>query len=311
VTSCFLRILTRHGTIVLALGLLSGIVFPAVATFLRPSLPVAVAVILTLAMLRVDWQRMLDYGRRPVLMSSALAWYLIGAPVVVWWIVTILDVPAGLAGGLIMMAAAPPLMGTPAVALLIGLDVDMSMIHVTVAHLLVFFTAPFVALELLGLELAIDSWALAGRLGLIIGLSLVAGLVGRRLMGSERLERWKGEIDGLAVIVLVVFGIAIMDGVTALLLSDPEWIAIMTVVAFVANLALQGAGALMFGGLGMQAALTAGFMTGNRNMALFLAALPATTHPDILLYFAIGQLPMYCLPALLKPVYSRLLPERA
>jgi BASS family bile acid:Na+ symporter len=46
-------------------------------------------------------------------------------------------------------------------------------------------------------------------------------------------------------------------------------------------------------------------------MGLLLAVLPAATHPDILLYFAIGQLPMYLLPALLTPLYRRLLPGRA
>lgn len=308
--SHFFRFLTRHGTTVLAIGLLSGIVFPDVATFLRPSLASAVAIILTLAMLRVDWRRVMDYGRRPVLMSTALAWYLVAAPVVMWGVVTALGVPAGLAGGLIMMAAAPPLMGTPAFALLIGLDVDLALINVTVAHLVVPFTLPIMALELLGLELTIDSWALAGRLGGLIGLSVVFGLIGRRLVGPERLARWSAEIDGLAVLVLVLFGIAIMDGVTARLLADPEAILILAAVAFVANLGLQGLGAGIFGGLGMRAALTTGFMSGNRNMGLLLAVLPAATDPDILLYFAIGQLPMYCLPALLTPFYRRLLPGR-
>ena len=42
--------------------------------------------------------------------------------------------------------------------------------------------------------------------------------------------------------------------------------------------------------------------------APLIAVLPATTHPDTLFFFVIGQIPMYVLPAVLAPVYRRLLP---
>ena len=38
-----------------------------------------------------------------------------------------------------------------------------------------------------------------------------------------------------------------------------------------------------------------------------LAVLPAGAHPDIFLYFVVGQLPIYLWPAILAPVYRRLL----
>ena len=50
-----------------------------------------------------------------------------------------------------------------------------------------------------------------------------------------------------------------------------------------------------------------GLVTGNCNMGLLLAALPRGADPDVALYFAVAQLPMYMLPALVAPLYRRLL----
>jgi BASS family bile acid:Na+ symporter len=42
-------------------------------------------------------------------------------------------------------------------------------------------------------------------------------------------------------------------------------------------------------------------------MGLLLAAVPASADFDVVLFFAVAQLPMYMLPALLLPLYRRLL----
>ncbi len=74
--------------------------------------------------------------------------------------------------------------------------------------------------------------------------------------------------------------------------------------AFAANLALQAAGALIFGPTGISRALTLGLASGNRNMGLVLAD---KADFDVVVFFAVGQLPMYILPALLRPLYRRLM----
>jgi BASS family bile acid:Na+ symporter len=43
-------------------------------------------------------------------------------------------------------------------------------------------------------------------------------------------------------------------------------------------------------------------------MALFLAVLPAATDQRILLFFALGQFPLFLTPFLLRPVYQWLRP---
>lgn len=55
--------------------------------------------------------------------------------------------------------------------------------------------------------------------------------------------------------------------------------------------------------------MTIGVLSGNCNMGLLLAALPTEGNFDILLFFAVAQIPMYMLPALLLGFYRRLLTQ--
>lgn len=305
-----LRALAVHGKPVLAVGLLAGITVPPLAALLRPALPVMVVLILGLALVRIDWGELVTHVRRPLLLGAVVVWFLLVSPLVVWLVVAVLDVPAGLAGGLVLMAAAPTLMAGPAFALLMGLDASLSLLTMILSTLVAPLTIPLVAVELLGLELAIDAFGLMARLAALIGASLVLGILGRRALGAARIKRRGAEIDGITVVGLVVFGVAIMDGVAARLLAEPLDIAVMVAVAFAANVGLQVLGAGVFAGTGPFTGLSIGFATGNRNMGLLYAVLPAGAHPDTPLFFAIGQLPMYMLPAILAPLYGRLLKRR-
>jgi BASS family bile acid:Na+ symporter len=73
------------------------------------------------------------------------------------------------------------------------------------------------------------------------------------------------------------------------------------------NVGFQAVAVGVFGWSGRMGALTIGLCSGNRNLAVVIAVLPAGIHPDILLYFAMMQLPIYMLPALQLPLYRRLL----
>ena len=96
-----------------------------------------------------------------------------------------------------------------------------------------------------------------------------------------------------------------MDGVTVLAARDPWHLLRFIIAAFAANLVLQLLGTAVTAAMGRRPALTVGFASGNRNMGLLLAVLPADSAPDVLLFFALAQLPIYILPAMLGPAYRR------
>jgi BASS family bile acid:Na+ symporter len=139
------------------------------------------------------------------------------------------------------------------------------------------------------------------------GAGAVAGLLRWRL-GRGRLARYGTEISGINVLLLVLFAVAVMDGMPRHLVDEPLRVLGFCIAALGASLGLQAISFLGFGWLGRFAALTVGLVGGNKNMAVVWASLSAATagSPDLMLYFACAQLPIYLLPAALAPIYRRL-----
>ena len=181
------------------------------------------------------------------------------------------------------------------------------MVAVVFATALVPFTLPPVALALLDLELAISLPAFMARLAAMVGGAFVAAWLVRRMVRPSALAARRELIDGLAVVNLVVFAIAIMDGVTAFALARPGYALLATVLAFVFNIAVAGRGlARVSPPRRGHGAHRGALVSGNCNMGLVLVALSGHASVEVTSFFALAQLPMYMLPALLEPLYRRL-----
>ncbi len=297
--------LSRHAAAVLAVGVFAGLVLPDLAGWMRPLLPPAVAGLLFLALLRIDWPELTRHLSRPLTGALLCGWFLIATPVLVWLAVESFDVDRGLAIALILAAACPPIVSGPTMALLLRLDAPLMLVSVVSASLLAPFTIVAVSSYLIGVDLRISAFALFLRLALLIGGCVLAALIVRRLLGQVRLARWKNPFDTASVLLLLIFAIAIMDGVTDLVAQDPWHVLRFIIAAFAANILLQLLGTGVTAAMGRRSALTLGFASGNRNVGLLLAVLPAGSEPDALLFFALAQLPIYILPAALGPAYRR------
>jgi len=297
----------RHGALFLAAGVLIGLALPGLAAAARPLLLPALLVPLTIALLRLDWRHLGAYARRPGLVTLVTAWLLGASPLLVWLALLATPLPSALEYAIVLMAASSPVTMCATLSLLFGLDTALAVVGIVVATALMPFTLPAVALLLLGLELDIDLPTFVLRLALMVGASFAAAFIVRRIAGSERLARGAHALDATAVISLVIFAIAIMDGVTAAALERPGYVIGTVAAAFAANLALQAAGTLAFLKLGVRRALTIGLLTGNCNMGIILVALADKADFDTVMFFALGQIPMYMLPALLRPMYRRAL----
>jgi BASS family bile acid:Na+ symporter len=294
---------------VLAVGVFAGLALPELAALLRPLLPPSVAGLLYLALLRIDWEELARHVSRPIVGSLLCAWLLLAIPVLVWLAVQVSGVESGLATALILAAACPPIVSGPAMALLLRLDAPLMLVSVVSASLLAPFTIVAVSSWLVGIDLRVDTLQLFLRLAVLIGGCVLAALLTRRFLGTARLARWKSPSDVASIVLLLIFAVAIMAGVTDLALRDPWHVLLFVAVAFAANILLQLLGTVAASAMGRRAALTVGFASGNRNMGLLLAVLPAGAASDAALFFAVGQLPIYILPALLGPLYRRWLSD--
>ncbi len=288
------------------MGVFIGLLVPPLAALMKPLLIPGIIGPFIIALLRMDWQRLVDYARQPFLIAALLLWLLIAAPFLINSLLEPLPLARGLHDSLVLMAAASPLMASASLAMIIGLDAPLAVVLTFLATALIPFTLPPIALLLLGIEIDIAIGDLMLRLGAIIGgCFATAGLI-RRFLPPGFTERHAAPLDGLAIVGLLVFAIAIMDGVTALMMERPGFVLAATLGVFGLNIFMQATAALLFAWRGLNTALTAGLCSGNRNLGLLLAALADRASTDLLIVIAVAQLPIYILPMIQRRLYRSL-----
>jgi BASS family bile acid:Na+ symporter len=289
--------LGRHGSAVIAVGVFLGLALPPLATLLKPLLLPAIVGPFLIALIRLDWQRLGYYLARPAPILLAPLWLLVLSPLLVDAAVRPLGLPAALHGGLVLMAAAPPL--------LLGLDAALAVLLTVVCTALMPLTLPPIALDLLGVRIEIALGELMLRLGLVVGGCFAAAIGLRRVLPPDFARRHGEPLDGLAVLGLVLFATAIMDGVAAMALARPRFVLSCALAVFGLNLGLQVLGSAVFAWRGRREALTLGLCSGNANLGLLLATLADRAALELFVFVAVAQLPIYTLPVLQRPLYRR------
>lgn len=305
--------LERHGGVLLIAGLVAGIVVQPLAALMKPLVTPSVAVLLVVTVLRLDWDQVFARLRAPLLPLIIVLWIMIGAPLAVFGAVALLDPPEALKAPLVLGTSSPVLISLPAFALMMGLDGPLTLVVMVASSLLQPLIQPPMALALLGIELEIGMGELMLRLALLIGGSFaLAGLL-RCALGLERIQARGKAIGGVGVLMLVVFGIGVMDGITAQILAEPGRVLMFFAAVFAANFGLQLITGLIFWGgarawgISGREGLTAALTAGNRNMAILVAALGMSGSPDLYLYLACSQFPLYLMPSLGRALYRPLL----
>jgi bile acid:Na+ symporter, BASS family len=201
----------------------------------------------------------------------------------------------------------------PAFALMLGLDAALALVAMVATSLLLPLVQPPLALWMLGVELEIGLLALMARLALFVGGATLVAVIVRLWAGPQRIARAGSAIGGVVVLMLIVFGVAVMDGMTETFLARPGHVLLFLGAAFAANFLLQAIGGVLFwgarGAWGLDPAqgLSAALCSGNRNLAILVAVLGERASADLSLYLAVGQFPLYLVPGLLGPLYRRLM----
>ncbi|UUX49072.1 hypothetical protein NUH88_16905 [Nisaea acidiphila] len=305
-----LQYLGRRAALVMALGVFIGLALPDLATVAKPLLAPTVIFMLTLAMTRTDASSLGRTSRRVGTNLIALLWLLVVTPCLFHFALTWMQVPEALAIPLLIWSGSPPLVTVPVIALIIGLDAAGALFLMIVSTFTFPFVLPGLLFWLTGLDVELGAGALTLRLGLMIaGCALVATVL-RRKLGPSLLREKSALIDGIAVLLMLVFAVSVMDGVRAWLEKDPITVLLYTGAAFAASLALQLTGGLIFFWTDRENRLAIALCSGNRNMALFMAAAGSALGSEAFLFFAVAQFPIYILPVLLKPVYRFLSEKR-
>lgn len=296
----FLAFLGRHGTLAIALSLLVGIALPFLAQTLRPWLDEAILALLTLAFLRIGFGALGHEFKNPAVILLAVFVAMLVLPTLglslgKW--AGLDEAYPGFYVALFIALAVPPITAVPIFASLLRLPGAIALAFLILAmvvtpfvatlHARVFFTAQTLPFD-----------------GLTIGLRLAAFLIGaaaiaaalQRFIGPERLNSNRPYLDGINVLVMLVFAIAVMDGFGPALVQTPGLVAILFLATFalaLVQMVIMRA-ALWF--LPSDKATAIALATGLRNMGLMVAALGMNVPDTTWLWFTVGQFPIYFLP---------------
>ncbi|KWV57513.1 hypothetical protein AS156_37940 [Bradyrhizobium macuxiense] len=290
-----------RGPTLLAIGVLAGLAFPALADAVRPLMAAAIFVLVLGTFLQVDGEAFRRALRRPLVWLLLPAAAMLACPLAVGFAARAAGFQAELFVALALSVCAPPSSGTAAVARMLGFDATVPLAVTLLSMALAPITVPLIAAGFTGL--ALDPLALAARLALLVGGAGAVALLLRQKAGTL-LVKHSRSIDALVLASLLLFAVATMAGVRAQIETQPVAAFTCVGLAFACNVALQVLGALLTPG-SLAERLTIGLILGNRNVGLVWSAMGAAVSPTTALFFAATQFPIYMTPRLIELIVSR------
>lgn len=204
---------------------------------------------------------------------------------------------------LLVYALAAPIGSAAGMCFMLGWDARRAL----EATLLATFLMPFIGSNMISFFapgiIELEMWDILIRLAWIVGGATLLALCIRAGLGSERIDRNAYAFDGVTSVALLAFLFPVFDGIGLRLREDP--MAGLRMLGFVCLLNF-GASILTIlattRSLGRGTAGALGIMWGNRNVGIYLAALPA--EPTLALFVALYQFPMYFTPLVLSAIFG-------
>ncbi|MBT3141389.1 hypothetical protein KL867_10025 [Ruegeria litorea] len=300
-----LAFIARHGKFGLIIGLVAGLLLPGLAAVMRPWIPEMVALLLFLTAFRigpVEAVESLDALTRTAATALVLQLVLPLGFIACLWVFGLSLTPLAMAAVLVL--AAPSVTGSANFSILLGHDpapaLRLLILGTAILPLTcipVFFFLP----ELGGVGEVLRA---AARLLSVILTAAVLGFA-LRYWGFRTLsDRNRASVDGVTVIALAVIVIALMSAIRPAWDRDPWELGFWLLAAFGINFGAQIVTYLGLSALGRRDAVPVSIVSGNRNFALFLVALPPETTEPLLVFLGCYQFPMYLTPTLLRRLYA-------
>ena len=292
-----LKWLAAKGPWVLVAGIIAGVALPRLAQALVPFIPHMVAGLLFLASLRIgpskmraalaDWRSSLG---AVLIFQLALPLLVLCAFGALGWLTS----PFVLA--LLIIAMAPSISGAPNMVLMMGYDLATAMRFLVAGTALLPLTVIPILYFVPSFGSIYDVIAAAVRLLLVIFLAGGAALLIRAMVRPLRQDEIKA-IDGASALLMAVIVIGLMSAVSEALWQTPRIFVAWLLFVIVVNFGFQAVAYLVLKERvsgDVMASLTV--IAGNRNIALFLVALPETVTAPLLVFIGCYQIPMYLTP---------------
>lgn len=294
---------SRHGRLMLVAGLVAGIALPGIALAMKPWLPEMVAILLFIAALRIGPRQALgSLYDLPLttgyVLCNQLAFPLLAAIALIQFgMVATLPATA-----LMLMLAASPISGSPNLTIMTGNDPAPSLRALIIGTAFV----PLTVIPVFWLVPAFGSgqevMGSAARLLVLVAAAGAAAFAVRGYVLRTPDDDTLQALDGLSALAMAIIVVGLMSAVGPAIFDETASFARWLAFAFAINIGMQ---LLVYCLAARTGTARAAFAIGggNRNIALFLAALPATITDPLLLFIGCYQIPMYLTPLVMARLY--------
>lgn len=290
--------LGKQGKWVLPLGLVVALLFPRLASLMQVAIGPLLAVLLVISFLQVNGRAGNNTWSNQLIRSLFLLLCIqLILPVVLLLLMRLASVPVEWQIPVSLVAAASCITGGPAIVMMLGGNGRVAIRLLIVSTLALPLTA-FPVLAMLPLHSSqgmLIQTALMLTL-VVVGAYLVARAIRVYALGAYD-QHQKQCLDGLSAIFLALIVLGLMAAIHTAW-DDPYLLMVTLFWACVVNFAFQLLGLALNHLFSMNVPIVLGVMTGNRAVAIFLTALPASTYQPFLLFIACYQIPMYLTPLL-------------
>jgi BASS family bile acid:Na+ symporter len=300
--------LGRQGTRAVAAVVIIGVAVPPLGV-LKPLLPASVFLLLVLTFLRVDPLAIRARLARPGIVIAASLWIMLVQPIPIiglYWLAGFKVQSPDLFLALLLQAVTIPMMSSPAIAALMGLDAALVLASLVGCTVLIPLTAPIFVRIFADEALTLSPTGLGLTLFAMLGGAALIGAFIRRIAGAQAVAKRREELDGMSVILLLVFCCALMHDVAARTYATPQLALGLTALACAVSIVMMALTVLVFAPAGWRDAFALGLMCAQRNTGLMLAATGSALSDLVWFYYAMAQFPIYFAPYLLGPLARRI-----
>jgi len=295
-----------HARWVLVAGLALGLLFQDVAHLARPSIPIFIALLLMAAAFRIGpegFEGALGHLKTHIVITLVCQLLF---PLLLIAIFAATGVAGVFVTAFLLVAAAAPISGSPNLVIMLGFEPAAALRQLIVGTALLPVT---IIPVLLYLPTMGDFGSVLVATTKLLSVVLSAAVVGILLRKLPRFRQLSplgvNVIDGISAILMALVVVGLMSAIGDTFKTSPARLALLFAFAFALNFGFQFVGAHFWGrAFGREYDVPMSVISGNRNVALYLTALPASVTEPLLPFIGCYQFPMYLTPLLLKRFYA-------
>ncbi len=287
----------------LAASIFLGVLFPSLASLSGPLLFPTIFLLFFFAVLQVSFADAVTAAVRNKACVLILLWQLVLLPLLAalllrpvlagdWYVFTLVAL------------CTSSITATTALAKIFSLN-DAMALSVCILGTLIMPAPLYIMLTYFaGLEVTIDLTVYASRIVIFILVPFLLVWWFRKALSVFTSTMLVPHTPTIVLILLMIFGLSVMDGVRAMMNDAPMHLLLLVVQAFAISLVVQ---LLTYTGLlflGVHDAKTACLLCAYRNMGIVAAITGSALGENFLIFLGVWQLPMYVLPWLLRRFYQ-------